>query len=83
VDAFSALTLLVGHQEEHLACKNKVVGCWCGYLSGAIVCILFAYGTADATAIPNYIVSCLIQIQTSFTFLLPACCPGKEAVKWV
>ena len=26
--AFSALTLLTGHQEEHLACTN-----WCGYLS--------------------------------------------------
>ena len=26
--------------------------CWCGYLSGAR-CRLFAYGPADATAIPN------------------------------
>ena len=59
-DAFITLTLLVGRQEEHLACKNWVVGCWCGYLSGAIVCILFAYGPADATATPNPIVSCLI-----------------------
>ena len=25
--AFSALTLLVGRQEEHPACKNGVVGC--------------------------------------------------------
>ena len=33
--AFSALTLLVGRQEGHPACKNWVVGCWCGYLSGA------------------------------------------------
>ena len=34
--AFSALTLLVGQQEGHPACKNiRVVGCWCGYLSGA------------------------------------------------
>ena len=30
--AFSALMLLVGWQEGHLACKNWVVGCWCGYL---------------------------------------------------
>jgi len=34
--AFSALTLLVGRQEGHPACKkNWVVGCWRGYLSGA------------------------------------------------
>ena len=46
--AFSALTLLVGRQEGHLACKNWVVGCWRGYLSGAR-CRL-AYGPADATA---------------------------------
>ena len=46
--AFSALTLLVGRQEGHLACKNRVVGCWRGYLSGAR-CRL-AYGPADATA---------------------------------
>ena len=46
--AFSALTLLVGQQEGHPACKNRVVGCWCGCLSGAR-CRL-AYGSADATA---------------------------------
>ena len=46
--AFGALTLLVGRQEEHPACKN----CCCGYLSGA-TCRLFAYGPADATAVPK------------------------------
>ena len=46
--AFSALTLLVGRQEGHPACKNWVVGCWRGYLSG-MRCRL-AYGPADATA---------------------------------
>jgi len=35
VRAFSALTLLVGRQEGHLACKNWAVWCWCGYLPGA------------------------------------------------
>ena len=45
----SALTLLVGRQEGHTACKKtRVVGCWRGYLSGAR-CRL-AYGPADATA---------------------------------
>jgi len=46
--AFSVLTLLVGRQEGHPACKTWVVGCWHGYPSGAR-CWL-AYGPADATA---------------------------------
>jgi len=36
VFAFSALTPFVGHQEEHLACKNWVMRCRHGYLYGAI-----------------------------------------------
>jgi len=92
LDALSTLICLIcrylvkfGRQEEHPACKNWVVGCCCGYLSGAIVCILFAYGPTDATATSNPIVSCLIEIQTGVTFLVPAYpgCPGKEAVKRV
>jgi len=81
---FSALTLLVGHQEEHPVCKNWVMRCWCGYLSGAR-CRLFTYGPADATASANPIISCLIWIQTGFTFLVLAYqgCPEKEAVKRV
>ena len=50
--AFNALTLLVGRQEKHPACKTWVMRCWCGHLSGAR-CRLFAYGPADATAIPK------------------------------
>ena len=46
--AFSGLTLLVGRQEGHPACKNRVMGCWRGYLPGA-KCRL-AYGPADSTA---------------------------------
>ena len=57
--AFSAFTLLFGHQKEHPACKNSVMRCWCGYLSGAR-CRLFAYGPADATASQNPIISGLI-----------------------
>ena len=45
---FSALTLLVGRQEGHPACKNWAVRYWRGYLSGAR-CRL-AYVPADATA---------------------------------
>ena len=44
-----ALTLLVGRQEGHPACKKtEWWGCWRGYLSGARGRL--AYGTADATA---------------------------------
>jgi len=47
--AFSALTLLVGRQEGHPACKKLSGGVLaCGYLSAAR-CRL-AYGSADATA---------------------------------
>ena len=79
---FSALTLLVGHEEEHPACKYSVVRCWCGYLSGAR-CRLFAYGLADATAIPkpHHLLPHLNPDCFSvFAFLIPAYsgCPGKK-----
>jgi len=76
--AFGALTLFVGRQEE----SDWVMRCWWGYLSGAR-CRLFACGPTYATASQNPIVSCLIWIQISFTFLLPAYpdCPGKDAIK--
>ena len=47
VFVFSALTLLVGWQEGHPACKKLRGGYWHGYLSG-VRCRL-AYGSADAT----------------------------------
>jgi len=50
--ALNALTLLVGRQEEHLACKNWVMRCCHGYLSRAR-CKWFAYGPADVTATPS------------------------------
>jgi len=46
--AFSALTLLVGRQEGHPACKKPSGGVLAWYLSG-VRCRL-AYGPADATA---------------------------------
>jgi len=45
VIAFSALMLLFGWQEGHLACKKLSGGCWYGCLSGARC--RFAYGPAD------------------------------------
>ena len=82
--AFSALTLLVVRQQEHPACKNWVMRCWCGYQSGSR-CRLFAYGPSDATASQNPIISCLIEIQSGITFLVPAYpgCRREKAVKRV
>jgi len=48
VNAFSALTLLVGRHEGIRHVKYWVVGCWHGYLSETRC--RFAYGLADATA---------------------------------
>jgi len=56
--AFSALTLLVGRQQGHPACKNRVVRYWHGYVSGAR-CKWVAYGPADATATPSSLASLL------------------------
>ena len=61
-----------------------MVGCWHGYLSGAM-CRL-AYGLADAIATPLPLtISCFSKIQTGFTFVVPAHpgSPGQGAVKRV
>jgi len=60
--------------------KNRVVGCWCGYLSGA-VCRL-AYGQLMPLPLS---VSCFSKIQIGFIFLVPAHpgSPGQRAVKRV
>ena len=60
------MTLLVGRQEGHLACKNRVVGCWCGCLEqGADLHM------AQLMPLP-LTVSCFSKIQIGFTFLVPA-----------
>jgi len=70
VFAFSALTLLVGRQEGHPACKKLSGGCWHGYLSGAR-CRL-AYGSADATAAHCI----LLQYNPDWFYLSGAGSPG-------
>ena len=79
--AFSALTLLVGRQEGHPACKNSVVRYWHGYLSG-VRCIWFAYGTADATVTS----SSLAPVKFRMVYLSGAGSPRlswKKAIKVV
>jgi len=75
------LTLLVGRQEGHPACKKTEQ-----WGAGMVVCLergADAYGPADATAILT--VSCSTKIQTGFTFLVPAHLGslGQGAVKRV
>ena len=59
--------------------KNWVVGCWHGYLSGPRCKLV--YGPA-VMPLP-LTVSCFSEIQTGFTFLVPAHTgsPGQRAVK--
>jgi len=79
--AFSSLTLLVRGQEKHLGCKMKwssagIISVWSEV---QIICIWFSWCHCHP------IISCFIEIQNGFTFLMPAYpgCPGKEAVKQV
>jgi len=54
--AFSALTLLVGRQEGHPACKDRVVGCWCGSVWSKVQTTLYDVRPYDLHAIfiPDY-----------------------------
>ena len=79
--AFSALTLLVGRQQGHPACKKTE---WWG--AGVVICLERGADLHMAQVMPlPLIVSCSSKIQIGFTFLVPAYpgCPGKEDVKWL
>jgi len=73
---FSALTLLVGRQEGHLACKK---------LSGGLLAWLSLEQGADLLMPLPLTVSCFSKIQIGFTLLVPAHpgSPGQGAVKRV
>ena len=76
--AFSALTLLVGRQEGHPACKKLSGGvlAWLSLEQGADL------HTAQLMPLP-FTVSCFSKIQTGFTYLIPAHpgSTGQRAVK--
>jgi len=79
--AFSALTLLVGWQEGHPACKKTE---WWG--AGVVICLDRGADLHTAQLMPLPLtVSCFRKIQIGFTFLVPAHLgsPGQRAVKWV
>jgi len=77
--SFSALTLLVGRQEGHPACKKQ----WWG--AGVVICLERGADLHTAQLMPLPLVSFSSKIQIGFTFLVPAHLgsPGKRAVKRV
>ena len=79
--AFSALTLLVGRQEGHPACKKTEWGS-----AGVVVYLERGAGLHMAQLMPLPLtVSCFSKIQIGSTFLVPAHpgSPGNRAVKRV
>jgi len=75
------LTLLVGWQEGHLACKKTE---WWGV--GVVICLERCADLHMAQLMPLPLtVSCFSKIQTGFSFLVPAHLgsAGQRAVKWV
>ena len=79
--AFSALTLFVGWQEGHPACKRLE---WWG--TGMVICLERDADLHMAQLMPLALtVSCSSKIQIGFTFLVPAHMgsPGKRSVKRV
>ena len=79
--AFSALTLLVGRQEGHPACKKTE---WWG--AGVVICLERGADLHIAQLMPLPLtISCFSKIQIGFTFLVPAHLgsPGKRAIKRV
>ena len=79
IGAFSALTLLVGRQEGHPACKKTE---W--WSAGVVICLERGADLHTAQLMPLPLtVSCSSKIQIGFTFLVPAHpgSPGQRAVK--
>jgi len=79
--AFSALTLLVGQQEGHPACKKTE-----RWGVGVVICLERGADLHTAQLMPLPLtVSCFSKIQIGFTFLVPAHpgSPGKRADKRV
>jgi len=73
------LTLLVGCQEGHPACKKTE---WWG--AGVVICVERGADLHMAQLVPLPL-TVFSKIQIGFTFLVPADpgSPGQRAVKWV
>jgi len=78
-NAFSALTLLVGRQEGHPACKKTEY-----WSAGVVISLELDADLHMAQLMPLPLtVSCFSKIEIGFTFLVPAHVgsPGKRAIK--
>jgi len=74
--AFSTLTLLVGRQEGHPACKETEQ-----WGAGMVICLERGADLHTAQLMPLPLtVSCFSKIQIGFTFLVPAH-PGLSRTK--
>ena len=72
---FNALTLLVGRQEGHLACKKTDL-----WVAVVVICLERGADLHLAQLMPLPLtISCFSKIQIGFTFLVPAHLgsPGK------
>jgi len=77
----SVLTLLVGRQEGHPACKKTE-----RWAASVVICLQQGADLNMAQLMPLPLtVSCFSKIQIGFTFLVPAHLgsPRQRAVKWV
>ena len=78
ISTFSALTLLVGRQEGHPACKKTEL-----WGAGMVICLEQGADLHTAQLMPVPLtVSCFSKIQIGFSFLVPAHpgSPGQRAV---
>ena len=76
--AFSALTLLVGRQEGHAACKKMRDG------GGGHCLVQMEWRPAGWLAcLPLLIFPCTIKSRSSLLALAHPGGPGKRAVKWL
>ena len=72
--AFSALTLLVGRQEGHQACKK------CGDGGGGHWLVQMEWRSAG-WSVPLLIFPCIIKSRSSLLAPVHPCGPGKRAIK--
>jgi len=73
------LTLLVGRQDGHPACKKLV---W--WAAGMVICLEQGADLHVAQLMPLPLtISCFSKIVIGFTFLAHPGSPGQRAVKWV
>jgi len=77
LQCFSALTLLVGRQEGHMACKKQ----W-GDGGGGHWLVWMEWRPAGGRCLPLLIFPCTIKSRDFLLALAHPGGPGKRAVKW-